>query len=114
MHKVRSIHLLILSSFPSALILQNHGILTAGETIESAVAWFIMLERHCQVMLMADAAAGGRGQKPIVVDDEEAAFTHGKTGTETAGHFMSTPYFNVAKRSISESEKHEFPLTFGL
>jgi ribulose-5-phosphate 4-epimerase/fuculose-1-phosphate aldolase len=81
---------------PTALILQNHGILTAGETIESAVAWFIMLERHCQVMLMSEAAAACHGQKPIVTEDEEAKFTHSKTGTETAGHFMSKPYFMQA------------------
>ena len=76
--------------------MQNHGILTAGETIESAVAWFIMLERHCQVMLMSDAAAGGRGQKPILIDEDDAEFTHSKTGTELAGHFMATPYFTEA------------------
>lgn len=80
----------------TALILQNHGILSAGETIESAVAWFIMLERHCQVQLMSEAAAGSRGEKPIVIDDEEAAFTHSKTGTELAGHFQATPYFAQA------------------
>ncbi|UZJ57296.1 hypothetical protein CBS101457_006616 [Exobasidium rhododendri] len=97
-----------------ALILQNHGILTAGETIESAVSWFIMLERHCQVMLMSEAAAAGRGEKPVVVDDEEASFTHSKTGSEVAGHFFSTPYFITAKRAVADHERHEFPMTFGL
>ena len=52
-----------LGSKNKALIMQNHGILTAGTSIEAAVGWFIMLEKHCQVMLLADAAAGGRGQK---------------------------------------------------
>lgn len=83
--------------FAKALILQNHGILTAGETIESAVAWFIMLERHCQVMLMSDAAAAARGQRPIPIDEDDAEFTHSKTGTELAGHFQATPYFSEAK-----------------
>jgi ribulose-5-phosphate 4-epimerase/fuculose-1-phosphate aldolase len=78
--------------------MQNHGILTAGKTIESAVSWFIMLERHCQVMLLSDAAAGGRGTKPIIVDDEEAEFTHRNTGTEGAGWFISKPYYEEAIR----------------
>ena len=63
------------------------------------MSWFIMLERHCQVQLMSEAAAGSRGEKPIVIDDEEAAFTHSKTGTEAAGHFMATPYFAAALRA---------------
>lgn len=79
-----------------ALILQNHGILTCGETIESAVMWFVMLERHCQVMLLADAAAASRGQRPILIDDKEAAFTHEKTGGEVAGHFFARPLFAQA------------------
>lgn len=80
----------------TALILQNHGILTCGETIESAVMWFVMLERHCQVMLMAEAAAGSRGQRPIVIDDAEASFTHEKTGSEQAGHFFAKPLYAQA------------------
>ena len=86
-----------------ALILQNHGILTAGETIESAVMWFVMLERHCQVQLLADAAAGSRGQKPIVIDDAEAEFTHKMTGNEVAGHFFARPLFAQARAEYKDA-----------
>ncbi|EPQ26096.1 uncharacterized protein PFL1_06304 [Pseudozyma flocculosa PF-1] len=81
-----------------ALILQNHGILTAGTSIEAAVGWFIMLERHCQVMLLSDAAAAGRGTKPIVIGDDEAAFTHKQVGSDAAGAFQASPYFQTIEQ----------------
>jgi ribulose-5-phosphate 4-epimerase/fuculose-1-phosphate aldolase len=40
-----------------AAILQNHGLLTVGQTVEEAVWWFITMERSCQVQLLADSAA---------------------------------------------------------
>jgi hypothetical protein len=44
-----------------AALLQNHGLLTCGKTIEATVFWFMSLEKCCHSQLMADAAAGGRG-----------------------------------------------------
>lgn len=49
-------------------------------------------------MLMSEAAAAAQGKKPITVDDEEAEFTNGKTGTEDAGYFMARTYFEEAER----------------
>lgn len=57
-----------------------------------------MLEKHCQVMLMSEAAAAAHGTKPITIDDEEAEFTNTKTGTEGAGYFLSRTYFEEAER----------------
>ena len=59
-----------------AAFLQNHGLLTVGNSIEAAVFWFVSLEKCCQAQLMADAAAGGRGHETIKIGDEEAAFTY--------------------------------------
>lgn len=56
-----------------AIILQSHGLLTVGGSIESAVAWFIMLEKQCEVALLADAAAAGRGGKVVPIDEPQAA-----------------------------------------
>jgi ribulose-5-phosphate 4-epimerase/fuculose-1-phosphate aldolase len=39
-----------------AVILQNHGILTVGKSVESAVASYISLENACQAQLLAEAA----------------------------------------------------------
>ncbi|PWN49838.1 arad-like aldolase/epimerase [Violaceomyces palustris] len=81
-----------------ALILQNHGILTTGTSIESAVAWFIMLERHCQVQLVSEAAAASRGERPVVIGDDEARFTHEQVGTEAAGAFQASSYFKLIEQ----------------
>jgi ribulose-5-phosphate 4-epimerase/fuculose-1-phosphate aldolase len=40
----------------SAAILQNHGILTVGKSVESAVASYVALENACQAQLLAEAA----------------------------------------------------------
>ena len=39
-----------------AAILQNHGLITVGGTVDEAVWWFITMERSCQVQLLAEAA----------------------------------------------------------
>lgn len=39
-----------------AVILQNHGILTVGKSVESAVAGYIHLENACETQLLAEAA----------------------------------------------------------
>jgi ribulose-5-phosphate 4-epimerase/fuculose-1-phosphate aldolase len=39
-----------------AVILQNHGILTVGKSVESAVASYIALENACETQLLAEAA----------------------------------------------------------
>jgi L-fuculose-phosphate aldolase len=43
-----------------ALILRNHGIVTAGHCIEEAVWLALKLERACRVQLLAEAAGGPR------------------------------------------------------
>jgi len=78
-----------------AALLQNHGLLTCGKTIESAVFWFMSLEKCCHAQLMADAAAGGRGHETIKIDDEDAANTYDTIGTESAGAFNAKPTFDM-------------------
>ncbi|GAA6041704.1 hypothetical protein JCM8097_003091 [Rhodosporidiobolus ruineniae] len=55
-------------------ILQNHGLLTLGDTVDEAVYSFALLERLCEVQLKVEAASAG-GIKKKVIDDEDAAFT---------------------------------------
>ena len=40
-----------------AVILQNHGLLTVGHSIEECVFWFTTMERSCQSQLLAEATA---------------------------------------------------------
>ncbi|WP_433202089.1 class II aldolase/adducin family protein [Dactylosporangium sp. CS-047395] len=43
-----------------AVILQNHGLLTVGTSVQEAAWWFIAMERCCQVQLLAEAAGTPR------------------------------------------------------
>jgi L-ribulose-5-phosphate 4-epimerase len=43
-----------------ALILRNHGIVTAGRSVEEAVWLALKLERACRIQLLAEAAGGPR------------------------------------------------------
>lgn len=56
-----------------AMILQNHGLLTCGGSVEAAVFWYVSLEKLCQTQLLALAACGGQEDKIVKVGDQEAA-----------------------------------------
>jgi len=73
-----------------AAILQNHGLLTVGNTVDEAVWWFITMERSCQAQLLAEAAG-----KPIVIDDATAEKTHETVGSPLAGQFSFKPLYDV-------------------
>ncbi|KAJ2930810.1 hypothetical protein H1R20_g6290, partial [Candolleomyces eurysporus] len=81
------------NSDSQAAILQNHGLLVATNTIEATVFFYIALERACQAQLLADAAAGGRGGRPVRIPNEEALKTSKTNGNMTAGWFQGLPEF---------------------
>ncbi|KAI1335046.1 class 2 aldolase adducin domain-containing protein [Xylariaceae sp. FL0016] len=86
-----------------AALLGNHGLLTASASIEGAVAWFVLLEKCCQVQLAADASAAGSGKPLVVIGDEEAQSSFEALGKESGGYFMGLPLFQVAEREFGES-----------
>jgi ribulose-5-phosphate 4-epimerase/fuculose-1-phosphate aldolase len=63
-----------------ACILQNHGLLTVGQSVDEAAFWFMSLENSCHAQLLVDAAEAGSGRKKIIINDEEAAFTYEQVG----------------------------------
>jgi ribulose-5-phosphate 4-epimerase/fuculose-1-phosphate aldolase len=73
-----------------AAILQNHGLLTVGETIDAAAWWFITLERSCQAQLLAEAAG-----KPKLIGREVALLTREQVGNPLAGWFSFQPLYDV-------------------
>jgi len=73
-----------------ACILQNHGLLTVGQSVEEAAWWFITMERSCQAQLLAEAAG-----TPQIIDDENARKTHEIVGSKLAGWFSFQPLYNV-------------------
>ena len=63
-----------------ALIHQNHGVITTGESVDEAAWWFIALERACESQLLAEAAG-----TPIVIADEYAKHSYDQSGFPLAG-----------------------------
>jgi ribulose-5-phosphate 4-epimerase/fuculose-1-phosphate aldolase len=55
-----------------SVILQNHGILTAGGTVDEAAYLFLLMERTCEVQLLVESA---RLQRQVI-GDEEAEYTY--------------------------------------
>lgn len=80
-----------------AVILQNHGLLTVGHTIDEAAWWFITMERSCQAQLLASAAG-----TPLLIDDEGARYTRDLTGHPMAGWFSFQPLWDEIIRSDPE------------
>jgi ribulose-5-phosphate 4-epimerase/fuculose-1-phosphate aldolase len=82
-----------------AAILQNHGILTVGQTVDEAAFWFLSLDKTCQAQLLIDAAAAGSGHKPKVIPDVEAAESYKQVGLPEKGWLAFQGYYDemVAK-----------------
>lgn len=76
-----------------AAILQNHGLLTVGRTVDEAAWWYITMERSCQVQLQAEAAAARTGAAPKLIRKESAEQAAGLVGTPAAGWFQFQPLY---------------------
>jgi ribulose-5-phosphate 4-epimerase/fuculose-1-phosphate aldolase len=76
-----------------AIILRNHGLLTVGETVESAAWWFITMDRSCQAQLLAEAAG-----EPVKIGHEHAVVARKQIGNEMGGWFQFQPLWNKISR----------------
>ena len=85
-----------------AALLQNHGLLTVGQSVEEAVFWFVSMEKCCQAQLMAEAAAASRGEHPVEIDEEDAAYTYKTVGSSRAGWFSAKPLFDVIDKETNK------------
>ena len=70
----------------------------ATPSIEATVHYYIALEKSCQVQLLADAAARGRGSVTIKVDEEDAHNTWKTVGQSTGGFYSGLPQFQALER----------------
>ncbi|ODV83664.1 hypothetical protein CANARDRAFT_29880 [[Candida] arabinofermentans NRRL YB-2248] len=55
-------------------ILQNHGLITTGYTVDEAARLFTVMEKCCEIQLLANAAEN-QGFPKVFINDEEAAYT---------------------------------------
>lgn len=72
-----------------AVLLGNHGLLTAGRTIEETVAYFVLLDKCCEVQLAADASSAGSGKPLVLIGEVEAQATWEAIGTTENGYCES-------------------------
>lgn len=76
-----------------AAILQNHGLLTVGATVEAAVWWYLSLENACKTQIVAESVG------PITpMSDEVASLTRQQIGQETGGLINFEPYWGLVLR----------------
>lgn len=82
-----------------ALILRNHGLLTVGRSIDEAAWWFILMERSCQIQVMAHKVG-----QPQVIVPEVATLVNTQIGNHDEGWFNFQTLYNF----ISQKEPDLF------
>ncbi|NEP53641.1 MAG: class II aldolase/adducin family protein [Moorea sp. SIO3C2] len=80
-----------------AVILENHGMLTVGHSIDEAAWWMICMERCCQAQLMAESVGN-----PILIEPDIARLTRSQVGSHEAGWFCFQPYYEMILSQESE------------
>ncbi|NYI23929.1 class II aldolase/adducin family protein [Sphingobium indicum] len=73
-----------------ALILQNHGLLTAGRSIEATAFWYLALERAAHGQIVAEALG-----KPRIIPAEVAAQTARMVGSEAVAWMCFQPEWDM-------------------
>jgi ribulose-5-phosphate 4-epimerase/fuculose-1-phosphate aldolase len=76
-----------------AIILQNHGNLTVGSTVDEAAWLFITMDRSCQSQLMAEAAG-----KPVPIAHEAAIVARKQVGNPRVTWFQYQPLWDLIVR----------------
>ncbi|KAF2748790.1 arad-like aldolase/epimerase [Sporormia fimetaria CBS 119925] len=77
-----------------AAILQNHGILTVGRSVDEAAFWFLSLDKTCHAQLLVDAAAHGSGHQKQIIPDKEAKESYKQVGTPEKGWLAFQGYYD--------------------
>ncbi len=72
-----------------AVILQNHGLLTVGASVDAAAAAFVSMDRACQSQLLAEAAG-----EPIDIPDPVARKAYEMVGSALAMWFTFQPMYD--------------------
>ncbi|KAJ5939988.1 class II aldolase/adducin domain protein [Penicillium verrucosum] len=78
-----------------AALLQNHGLLTVGKSIEEAVFWFVSLDKCCYGQLLADAAAAGRRMNTVKISEKDARYTYENIGSDRTGALAGKALFDT-------------------
>lgn len=71
-----------------AVILQSHGLLTVGASVDACAWWFITMDRSCRAELLARAAG-----EPKLIREDAAKQAFAITGNSVAGWFQFQPLY---------------------
>ena len=71
-----------------AVILRNHGLLTAGHSVDEAVFWYVTMERTCQAQLASEAAG-----PTVKIGVEHARQTRDQIGSHVVGYMSFQPLY---------------------
>lgn len=63
------------------LILQNHGLLTVGSTVDESCVLFTLMERLCKIQLLVEAAQVSERVERVIIPNAEAQYTFDTTST---------------------------------
>ena len=74
----------------TVIILQNHGILTTGSSVDIALWFYMSMERCCQAQLMADAAG-----KPELIPHDVAVKTRSFIANDVAAWASYQPAYDM-------------------
>ena len=72
-----------------ALILQNHGLLAAGPTVEAVAWWFLAMDNAAHTQLLAQAA----GPLKLIAPDI-ARLTAGQVGSAEGAYYSFQPLWD--------------------
>ncbi|MDN5744480.1 MAG: class II aldolase/adducin family protein [Nocardioidaceae bacterium] len=78
-----------------AAILQHHGLLTTGKSVEEAAWWFMTMDKACHMQLLAEAAG-----TPKVMSSEQASLAHRQFSNPN----MAKHSFNLLADILLEEE----------
>ena len=83
------------------LILMNHGLLTVGSTVDEAAFLFRLMEKSCEVQLLAEAAAANGIEKNIISDEEaEYNFTMASESVSVPSVCLYLARYSYNKKNI--------------
>ncbi|KAI9266467.1 class II aldolase/adducin N-terminal [Phascolomyces articulosus] len=78
-----------------ALILQNHGLLTTGKTVDEAIYWFLLMERCCESQILAEAACPNGWKDLKIINTKVARGVKCNTGDPRSGYMKYQPLFQM-------------------
>lgn len=88
-----------------ALIMQNHGLLTVGETVDEAAYLFTLLERSCKIQMMVNAAENDVYKKNFI-GESEAAYTNFISADPESMYMAFQPEYLLEKRRDDSFLEH--------